>query len=39
MCTQFKAQELFEHAPSLKTKLIPAWHREANMPRQDEGKA
>ena len=25
----FKAQELFEHPPSIKSKLIPSWHREA----------
>ena len=24
----FKAQELFEHPPSIKSKLIPSWHRE-----------
>ena len=27
---QFKAQELFEHPPSIKAKLIPAWYKEAN---------
>ena len=37
---QFKAQELFEHPPSIKAKLIPVWHREAHGVRPSyEGSA
>ncbi len=27
----FKPQELFEHAPSIKSKLIPDWYRQQNQ--------